>query len=160
MAARRAHQAAGAPVVAERPWCARGLTVATMSEREFSEWTDAGRPPLAPPREVAPPRAVIDAAISAALTAERHAERAHLERRIAGTVEVIAEEVARVQAELCAQHQRDMQELRAEHERQTGLLQTMHEADMRALRDELEAVRQPERKRLPAPRHNGRAGVQ
>jgi hypothetical protein len=83
----------------------------------------------------------------------------------------IGEEDAKVEQRLLERFRRELelvqaavrlelQEARAEFERRLGVLQTAHDADMRALREELEQGRQPERKRLPAARHNGRAGVQ
>lgn len=121
-----------APLLVERrdtrPWHERGLTVATMDGPTFSEWVDAGKPSLekrkAPDTPALAPVAV--KAIGEALSHERAAMRAHVEKRLADLTNLMGEEVGRMQRELKDQLRREME-----------LLQAAHELALREMRAEL-----------------------
>ena len=117
-----------------RPWHERGLTIATMTQAQFSDWVDAGRPSLTPPQSK--PQA----------SPSREEMRAHVEKRFNAFAAIIGEEVAKAE-----------KELRAEFERKLELVQSAQRMALGEVKADLE-TRDPWPARKKTAKRNSHVG--
>lgn len=118
----------------------RGLTLGTMSARDYSAWLDAGSPPLVSGPASRHP--AVDA-IGQALAHERQGMRAHVAEAVERVVEVIGDETGANERKLRERYDAELNELRVE-------LATMT-AELKRVRGEVEHLQQAHGRALDAP---------